>query len=76
MILTGGGSLLHNLSDLAIDVFRQQIKIAYPKKTGGFEDILGNPACAAVLGLIQFEIDNKDIFIINNYTLNSINFFF
>ena len=61
VILTGGGSLLYNTSDLAIDVFQQPIKIANPIKTGGFADILGNPKCATVLGLIQYEIDNKDI---------------
>ena len=61
VILTGGGSLLHNTSDLAIDVFQQPIKIANPIHTGGFEDILGNPECATVLGLIKYDMENKDI---------------
>ena len=61
IILTGGGSLLNNTKDLAIDVFQQPIKIANPIKTGGFEDILGNPKYASVLGLIQYEIENKDL---------------
>ncbi len=60
VILTGGGSLLHNTSDLAIDVFQQPIKIANPIITGGFGDILENPESATVLGLIQYEMNNKD----------------
>jgi len=61
VILTGGGSLLNNTKDLAIDVFQQPIKIASPIHTGGFADILGNPNSASVLGLIQYEIENKDL---------------
>jgi len=61
VILTGNGSLLANTSDLAMDVFQQPIKIASPIKTGGFEDKLGNPGCSSVIGLIQYEIENKDI---------------
>tara|TARA_B100001029_G_C15059589_1_gene457236 strand:- start:1161 stop:2429 length:1269 start_codon:yes stop_codon:yes gene_type:complete len=61
VILTGGGSLLTNISDLAIDVFQQPIKISNPIKTGGFEDKLGNPSCSSVIGLVKYEIENKDI---------------
>ena len=59
IILTGGGSLLEQTSDLAIDIFQQPIKIANPIKTGGFKDKLENPKCATVLGLIRYDMEKE-----------------
>ena len=61
VIMTGNGCLLNNLEELAVDVFQQPVKIAEPIKTGGFEEKLKRPCYASALGLLQYEIDNKDI---------------
>lgn len=61
VIITGGGCLLKNAKDLALDVFQQPIKIATPIQTGGFGEILNNPRFATAVGLAQYGSLHSDL---------------
>ena len=61
VILTGGGCLLNNAKDLALDVFQQPIKLATPIETGGFKDKLDDPRYSTAVGLAQYGLLNTDL---------------
>ncbi len=55
MVLTGGGSQLIGVDDLAGKVFGKQVRIAKPKYIRGAAESMGGGAFATCVGLIDFK---------------------
>lgn len=55
IVITGGGSLIKNLKQLASYITNNDIRIAYPSTyiEGQFSDILNNPQYSTAIGLIM-----------------------
>ena len=58
IVLTGGGSQLENVSDLAQEIFHLPIKIGKPKLSGGVSEKVNTPRYATGVGLINYGRDN------------------
>ena len=54
IVLTGGGSQLENVSDLAQEIFHQPIKIGKPNLNGGVSEKVNTPRYATGVGLIKY----------------------
>lgn len=52
IILTGGGALIKNLSELGEYIIGRPTKIGYPRPFGGMTNIMQNPKYSTVLGLL------------------------
>ena len=59
IVLTGGGSRLNNIIDLAKEVFALDIKIGKPNSINGIDDIINNPRYATTIGLIKYVFENN-----------------
>ena len=60
IVITGGGSLLNNVEDLAQEIFRQPIKIGIPTEVDGIADKIQDPIYSTAVGLIHYAIYNRD----------------
>ena len=60
VVLTGGGSRLENIEDLAQEVFELEIKVGKPNSINGIDDIINNPRYSTTIGLIKYVIDEND----------------
>ena len=58
MVLTGGGSKLEHITDLANEVFQQNIKVGQPQLIGGISEKVNNPRYSTAVGLINYGIKN------------------
>ena len=58
--LTGGGSLLNNVVDIANDIFHQPVKIGSPHLTGGISENLNKPEYSSAVGLINFAVKHRN----------------
>ncbi len=58
IVLTGGGSQLRHVEDLAQDIFKQPIKIGMPELKGGISEKVNNPRFSTTVGLIKYGIQN------------------
>ena len=58
IVLTGGGSRLKHVEDLAQDIFMQPIKIGMPDIKGGISEKVNNPRFSTGVGLIKYGIQN------------------
>ena len=58
IVLTGGGSQLEHVSDLAQEIFHLPIKIGKPKLSGGVSEKVNTPRYATGVGLINYGRDN------------------
>jgi len=56
VVLTGGGALLEGISDLAEDIFEQQVKIGIPQPNKGLVDLVSEPMYSTALGLINYAV--------------------
>ena len=59
IVLTGGGSKLNNILDLAQEIFEMPIKIGIPDSINGNPEILNNPRFSTSIGIIKYAIENK-----------------
>ena len=66
IVITGGGSKLNNISDLAKEVLCKEIKIGKPNTINGINDIINNPRYATTIGLIKYAQKNKNNIEYNN----------
>ena len=57
--LTGGGSLLNNVVDIANDIFHQPVKIGSPHLFGGISEKLNKPEYSSAVGLINFAVKHR-----------------
>ncbi len=58
IVLTGGGSQLEHVSDLAQEIFHQPIKIGKPHLIGGVSEKVNSPRYATGVGLINYGRNN------------------
>ena len=54
IVLTGGGSDLEHVIDLAQEIFQQHIKVGHPHLSGGVSDKVNNPRYSTSVGLINY----------------------
>ena len=59
LVLTGGGSEMTGLSDLALKVLGGQVRIAYPEGIAGLPAQLRKPAFSAAVGLLLWGIKHQ-----------------
>jgi len=59
-VITGGGSLLKGLSDLAIDVFRAPVRIGPPRLHFGISESLDSPIYATGYGMLIYALKNQE----------------
>ena len=66
VVITGGGSNLKNIEDLAMEVFELDVQKGIPNSINGIDDIINNPRYATTVGLIKYIAENKDLRIKND----------
>ena len=66
VVITGGGSNLENIEDLAMEVFELDAQKGIPNSINGIDDIINNPRYATTIGLIKYIAENNDLKIKNN----------
>jgi cell division protein FtsA len=59
LVLTGGGSNLPGIEQLAQQVTRLPVRIGYPIQLWGVSDSLNDPAYATAVGLLLWKVRNK-----------------
>ena len=59
IVLTGGGSKLGDICDLAETVFNRPTRIGVPRHIGGMGSKLADPMFSTVLGLVLYGSDKK-----------------
>ena len=64
IVITGGSSLMNNITDVAEKNFKQSVRIGYPQGVSGLKQIIENPRYATGVGLIKrgkmdFDNDKK-----------------
>ena len=57
VVLTGGGSLLDGVVELAEDIFELPVKIGVPRNFGGLVDMVASPVFATSIGLIGYGLE-------------------
>ena len=60
IVLTGGGSRLNNIIELAEEVFELRVKIGVPDSINGIIDIINNPRYATVIGIAQCALSDDN----------------
>jgi cell division protein FtsA len=63
IVLTGGGSELKNLSNLAQEISNIKVRIGHPVNISGSVDIASNPSFASVIGLTKWKYAEDDLII-------------
>ena len=72
IVLTGGGSKLRNIVELAEEVFELRVKIGIPDSINGIIDIINNPRYATVIGIAKCVLsEDSTILQPNNSTVES-----
>ncbi|MDI6785546.1 MAG: cell division protein FtsA [bacterium] len=59
IVLTGGGSMLKGISELAERIFDRPIRLGMPQSVGGLVDIVNNPAYTTAVGLVFYGMRSK-----------------
>jgi cell division protein FtsA len=60
VVLTGGGSLLKGLNELAEEVFDMPVKLGFPTGFSGLIDLAKSPIYATAVGLILHYLNKQD----------------
>ncbi|MBN2092379.1 cell division protein FtsA [candidate division KSB1 bacterium] len=60
VVLTGGGSLLKGLNELAEEVFDMPVKLGFPTGFSGLVDLAKSPIYATAIGLILHYLNKQD----------------
>ena len=60
VVLTGGGSQMHGLKDLAEHVLDKQVRLGKPIRLTGLPDAVSGPAFATVAGLLTYISERGD----------------
>jgi cell division protein FtsA len=58
IVLTGGGSQLVGIREVAEDVFRAPVRLARPANVRGLGEVFGAPAFSSAAGLVRWEMLN------------------
>ena len=56
VVLTGGGSLLRGMTELARDRFRLPVRVGGPRGLGGLSDVVDSPLFATSVGLLRYAV--------------------
>ena len=73
IVLTGGGSKLDHVTDLAQEIFQQHIKVGHPHLSGGVSEKVNNPHYSTSVGLINYGRQNwSELEYDNSIKINSI----
>ena len=73
IVLTGGGSQLEHVTDLAQEIFQQHIKVGQPHLSGGVSEKVNNPRYSTAVGLINYGRQNwSELEYGNSININSI----
>jgi cell division protein FtsA len=62
IVLTGGGSILTGLRDVAQNILNQPVRIGYPIHIDGLNEVSGSSSFATVMGLLEYFCINKDTY--------------
>ena len=62
VVITGGTANMNNITDLAQEIFRHDIKIGIPSISGGISDSSQDPTYSAAVGMIYWAIENAESF--------------
>ena len=62
LVLTGGGSKLKNIKELAEEIFQMPIKIGIPDSINGIIDIINNPRYSTVIGIVKYAFSENKTF--------------
>ena len=63
IVLTGGGSELKNLCNLAQEISNIKVRIGYPENISGTVNIASDPAFASAIGLTKWRFAEDDLII-------------
>ena len=58
IVITGGGSQLRHIEELAKEIFQKNVVIGCPKNINGSENIMKNPRFSTAIGLIKYGIED------------------
>ena len=61
VIITGGGSQLKNIEELASEIFKQNVIIGFPRNIEGSEHITKNPRFSTAIGLIKYGVESLKV---------------
>ncbi|MCL4811704.1 MAG: cell division protein FtsA [Vicinamibacteraceae bacterium] len=61
IVLTGGGSMLEGLAEIAEQIFDLPIRRGYPVGVGGLTDHINSPAFATAVGLVMYAHRNRHV---------------
>lgn len=56
VVLTGGGSMLHGLVEMGDFVLDVPVRRGWPEKVGGLVDVVRQPSCSTVVGVLQYAL--------------------
>ena len=59
IVLTGGGSKMEGLIELAEEIFHMPVTLGSPREISGLKDIVRNPVFATGVGLLQYGLDRE-----------------
>jgi len=60
IVLTGGGSRLKDINELAREIFGMSVKIGIPDSVNGNPNILNNPRYSTSIGIIKYALEKHD----------------
>lgn len=60
IVLTGGGSKMRGLANLASEIFRVPVRVGGPVRVRGVQDVLHNPVHSTGVGLLIYNVNNID----------------
>lgn len=60
VVLTGGGALLHGLIEMGDFVLDVPVRRAWPEKVGGLVDVVRQPSCSTVVGVMLHGLALQD----------------
>lgn len=72
VVITGGSSLLYGLEDLCEHIFNRTTRVGVPMVEGKLADMVRNPHCAAVAGLIMLAQQDRQYSAIQASSQNGI----
>jgi cell division protein FtsA len=61
LVLTGGGSLLRGVSELAQTILNMPVRVGNPRITAGLPELLNNPIYATAYGMVLYTADKKAV---------------
>lgn len=60
IVLTGGGSLLRGIDQMAEQIFDLPVRVGTPRGFGGMSQIVTNPMYSTAFGLVRYGLDHPD----------------